>query len=511
MKTEIYVDGISIDLIEDFPISLNYSIADIRQPENRQTNYSKTITLPGSKTNKTLFASLFEVNVDVYSTGTTNFAPTFNPNLKANIIVLSDRVEVFRGIMQLTKINVLDDYSITFDVVLFGNLANIFQTIGDGRLTDLTFDGLNHTLNKTNIENSWTAPYGYGYVYPMIDYGRNNLINWKTTDFFPAIYLKEYIDKIFAYSGFSYSSTFFSSDFFRKLIIPYNGDTLKLTDAQIRQRMFKSYNSSTTDVNANVVQWTGEFNAETFDYGSNYNNSTYKFTAPQNGTYIFYCDLSMAFRYQPSAAAFVHPLQVFVRFIKNSTTVFSQQLTSGNLGGVMLNYANPGDVSSTATETVASQVYLNSGDTLNIVFDFVSYTTPTYYHNGAGSGVSGDIYFRLNSNSFFYNSVVNSGIQEGENIDMNGAIHKDVKMKDLLVSVIRAFNLYIEEDKTQSNRLIIETRNDYYTSGTTVDWTNKLDISQTIEILPMGALDARRYSYSYVEDSDYYNKLYKDT
>ena len=49
--TEIFVNNTLLDISEGFSIPLNYSIADIRNPENRNTSYSKTITLPATKNN----------------------------------------------------------------------------------------------------------------------------------------------------------------------------------------------------------------------------------------------------------------------------------------------------------------------------------------------------------------------------------------------------------------------------------------------------------------------------
>ncbi len=52
-KTELIVgtgaNTVSLDLKDDLPISLNFNIADIKKPENRNGAYSKTITLWGTK------------------------------------------------------------------------------------------------------------------------------------------------------------------------------------------------------------------------------------------------------------------------------------------------------------------------------------------------------------------------------------------------------------------------------------------------------------------------------
>ena len=52
---EIYINNTLLDVPADgvnFP--LNYSIADIKEPEKRKQSFSKTIVLPSTKTNKVL-------------------------------------------------------------------------------------------------------------------------------------------------------------------------------------------------------------------------------------------------------------------------------------------------------------------------------------------------------------------------------------------------------------------------------------------------------------------------
>ena len=53
-RLELGTSG-TIDLNDDIPYSLNYSIADVREPDKRNASFSKTITIPGSKNNNKIF------------------------------------------------------------------------------------------------------------------------------------------------------------------------------------------------------------------------------------------------------------------------------------------------------------------------------------------------------------------------------------------------------------------------------------------------------------------------
>ena len=93
---------------------------------------------------------------------------------------------------------------------------------------------------------------------------------------------------------------------------------------------------------------------------------------------------------------------------------------------------------------------------------------------------------------------------------MNAAIPKDIKQKDFFMSIVKMFNLYIEPDKNNEKNLFIEPRDDFY-DNITQDWSQKLDISQQLQYLPMGALDSKEYLFTYKQDKDYYNELYEST
>ena len=119
--------------------------------------------------------------------------------------------------------------------------------------------------------------------------------------------------------------------------------------------------------------------------------------------------------------------------------------------------------------------------------------------------------YRLNILSgYLRNTVVNSGLVEGNTITMNNTIPENVKQKDFIMSLVKMFNLYIQPDTQNNKNLIIEPRDDFY-SNVVTDWSSKLDKSQDIESKPMGALNFKEYLYTYKQDKDYYNELYFDS
>ena len=261
---EVYIEGKRLDVFEKLNFSFNYSIADIRHPDKRTTEYSKTIKCPSTANNDALLGQIYEVNIsNSYDSTEVNIEVNFNPNKKAEAIVISDGIPVMKGSLQLRRISRVNT-DMVYEVVFVGKLVDIFGVLGekmlngkepievdqDGVFTTtsptpfIDFSDLDHYYTQANQTASWTAPYGQGYVYPMIDYGKQLKYDYGTgetlrayyvTDLKPALYLKDVIDRIFAFAGFTYTSSFFDSAFFKRLIIPVSS---KSTNDD--QRLFRA-------------------------------------------------------------------------------------------------------------------------------------------------------------------------------------------------------------------------------------------------------------------------------
>ena len=150
--------GISIDLYNDVSIPINYTILDVREPEKRKTNWSKTITIPGTKNNNRVFDHIYELGADGWMTiGDTSVYEAFNPNLRLECILMNDGLQVLKGNLQLKKIirNTFGD--IEYEVSISGDLTSLFFDIGASKLWDLDFSEWDHDWTKDNVEKSWSG------------------------------------------------------------------------------------------------------------------------------------------------------------------------------------------------------------------------------------------------------------------------------------------------------------------------------------------------------------------
>lgn len=542
IRSRIILNSKDVDLIEDVAMPFNYAIADIRTPEKKSTNFSKTVVLPSTNRNNELFGYLFDTNVTVNSSGDINYSPSFNPNKKAPVTVYWDGDIIFTGYLKLDRIKVTEQYKIEFEVTMYGKLKDLFLALEERTLADLDLSRYNHPYTRAVQNASWvnyihkdgtTTAFnkGDGYVYPMVDYALNNDVDYKVEHLFPTVYYKTIIREIINQAGFQFDGTIFDNNDFKALTVAYGGGNLKLSQAQINSRTFRASNSSTMNVyssgttTVNTLAWNNDTTSPNNDAGGIYNTSTGVFTCPVNGTYKIIVNLSMSATHRPSTASATLTTRqlgwIVVMKTSGGSTTYAFQVavylapTGGiQYGSTLMMFDSSPVTSGTTTQTYSGQLNsvltLSAGDTLTCKWnDFYIPQTSTNCYGQLPSATS---YVKVNIDpSSFFQAVLNdTSLKEGDTVDMNGLLPSNIKQKEFLSSFFKMFNIYTEDDKYSPQLMHMNTRPDFYaTSGTTRDWSKKLDISQAYTIVPMGDLDARTYLYKFKDDTDYWNDFYK--
>jgi hypothetical protein len=533
--TEVYINNTLVDIKEDLPIPLNYAIADLKSPDKRNTSFSKTIVLPGSKVNNELFSHIYDISKEalVSGTGKINFTPDFNPNLKAKCQIYTDSLLQFNGFVQLLKIN-KDEEKIEYEVAVFGSLANLFTELEGLKLENLDLSEYNHIFNKANQKNSWDTsiikdgsayvnfsggnPIGEGYVYPLIDYGYDQSQSiYKVKNLFPAIYVKTYIDKIFERANFTYSSNFFNSTFFKRLVIPTSSEAIKLSQAQIEERKFLATTPSPSSYNIilnnnggsatagslilDPVIFTNDSTGAGFDPSGVYSTTTGKYKVNKTGLY----DLTTTFNVTrtinlPTGA------DENKTFYRNNNFLVRIYKTSGVYLAEKYFIFDKETESTISGEVKATGITLTQNEEVIIRV----YHSPNYtFKNSSGTELHADASEDLVLNSFsFYNDAISIPVDEGELLLLSSAIPREVLIKDFFLSIIKMFNCYVKPDSENERNLLIEPQIDFYSGNEVIDWTDKLDTKKKIEIRPVSEIEGKEYVFSYKEDKDYYNDKY---
>jgi len=553
---EVRIEGKRLDVFEGFDFSFNYGVADIRNPEKRSTEYSKTIKCPANKNNDALFGHIYDVNIsNNYDANTSNIDVNFNPNKKAEARVIADGVEVMAGVVQLRKI-IQKGHAYTYEVVFIGKLLNIFSVLGDKELNGvddnldkyLDLSAYNHTLDHQTQVDSWTAPYGVGYTYPMIDWGEGAEYEpsgkriYEVSALRPAVYIKTMVDAIFAFADFTYTSAFFDGAVFERLIMPLT-KKLNLPDAQVEARKFKAvkvlpqilHRLSTTSPNTfgNEQLFTNagvmaklcfeDDNINGFDNNNQYlilstfppfdaynsnavNNYIFSTQEPQRND-TFRCSLDLQITKNNASigtgTGIYDGTVEIVRWDNSLQTLIV-------MGSSPFSWDISGAVGVTQTQTVFVQADVMSFWNDQVYVRMNSDPQANGYKSAFRTRTAGGLYYLDYQcvGGYFENEPITDELFEGDEVVLSDHL-PDVTMSEFLTSIFKMFNLYAQVDPDNERNLLIETRDDFYAAGGTKDWTYKLARDRDIALEPLGVLTDREYIYTYSEDGDYYNERYQ--
>lgn len=478
---EIYVENQKVDVNQGFSALMSYAIDDIKDFGSKNTSFSKTIVLPGTKRNNALFGNIFNVGAsNEYNPSLANQGINFNPAVSARTIIFQDNIQVFKGVLRLMQI-VIDNKDIEYEVSVFGELGGFISKIGNKKLEDLDFSAYNHNYTIANITNSWdNASAGLGYYYPLIDNGAYsvNKHDWDYKTFRPSLFAKEYIDKMFQNSEYRYQCDLFNTTRFKSLIIPYNKKTLTKKGNVL-------VNASKTITQSLVAP------RDTEDYAITYNttsltNFSYvggRFTYTGTSNDIINATINVAGIYRNAYGTF--------NVLKNGVTIISNVQTYNS--PALNTYYNYNYVLTISNLTMVTNDYL----------EVVVNITPksTLY--------SGQLSVQTSTLKIDGSAIIDLNVNLSDVVVMNETIPKNFLQLDFFASIIKLFNLYVFESPDDDKLLKIQPFVDFYADAETIDWSQKIDRGSAIKIKPMSELNSRYYSFNYKDDSDYYNDLYK--
>jgi hypothetical protein len=449
----------------------------------------------------------------------------FDPRKKANCILYREGIPQLRGYLQMTSINILDEQNITYELVVYGRVANLFQDVGDNLLSDYDFSEYTHTWNETNVRNSINTSiiingvtagfqYGRGYVYPLIDYGFDNNAQqtYNVDQLYPAIYVKTILDKILSTHGYRYESTIQSNNFlnstdFKRLIIPSSGNDLRLTKLDVSNRTFVVDRTSDNNLGAatnNIVKLI--FNRtvqDTVPTGVAANHSSWVVPTNRGGTYNFVLKLFINVELNSSVTL---PSGYNIRFLMNihirtTTGRVLPMITSQSVRMVADNRSQ--DLSFVFQ---SDNILIYDGEEIEVYWRITNVDLTKIFSANIPLPAS-DLNIIIKTGTEFYD-IPKPELSEGSNINPTSAL-PELKAKDFLTALIKMFNLYIEPNQLDDRLLTIEPRDIYYNDNV-VDLTNNLDVSKDFIQKPMGALDFKQLEFSYAMDDDYWNKDYTD-
>lgn len=480
IRTEIYIENNLIDLLQDIGTDFTYTIDDVRDFGSRNTSFSRTISIPATARNNKILGFAFDLGMaHEHNMDLPNVNTNFTPSQAAKCEVYIDKIQIFKGVIRILEI--ISNNGITeYQCAVFGELGGFITELGNKRLEDLDFSEYNHTWNVTTIQNSWNTINGSGYYYPLIDYGdvSTNKDDFHVSTFRPALYVREYLQKIFAGTSYTLNCDFFNSDFFKKLIIPNNSQGIQGTNDRF---ILGTITATKTILNSNTPTARNidlPFdNTTLLNFTENGSKSIFTYT---DGTKTVRAVASISGLYQTDAAS-----SIIATLYVNGVAV--QTLTQNTFSA-----NNPFSFDFDWTGNIANT------NTVRINIS-VPATANTYIVN-------------ISSANFTFTQLAAQLTKVAYNgtVSMNNNLPKGIFQKDFFLSVCKMFNLYVYQDNINEKQINIAPFIDFYSDATTnsLDWSQKIDMSSTMSIKPMSQLNARYYAYKYTPDTDYFNDNY---
>lgn len=481
MITEIFVEGFKLNITADISSLLTFAIDDVKNFASRSTTFSKTVVLPGTANNNAIFGNIFETGIrNDYDPLLNNIGYNFNAAKSARCYIFQDNIQTFKGTIRMLLITKFQG-KIEYEMALNGELTTLSVALSSGFLTDLDFSAYDLIYNETNVAASWDNVPGSGIYFPLVDYGNYsvNKHDWDIKTFRPALYVKEYIDKMFAAANFRYTCDLFQTSRFKKLIIPHNQKTLLSKSSQIIAA------TKTTTQNIIVTQTGNTFDPVMWDThiagGFTYTVGEFKY----NGATTLSINLNWFLQGTRTAAT---PGTFTAQIRKNGIVLASQTFTAPPT--ITINWNWTGSVTTT----------LLTNDILDV---FVKYD---------GVGTLMVVTVQAGSNFMVSSSVPTLlPVDYAQTITINDSIPQNIRQVDFLLSIVQLFNLYVYESQFDERLILMSPFVDFYSidSGNAIDWTYKLNRDKIIKIKPMSELNSKIYNFNYKSDSDFWNDLYQ--
>lgn len=520
-----------LDVRQDVAFPLNFSVGDIRDISKRSGTFSKTIVLAGTDNNNQLLNHYYDVNIEA---GTFDVTKLTKCQVVQNNVVILDNALL--QLINVTKQQTTDAHEqvVNYEVIIKDTKAELFTAMNSAELADIDFSDLNHYMNSASIVDSFghTETDGFKYVLPYSTAGTNN---YHIRQMKPAIYAKQYFDRIFSNAGFTYTWAGLTNANFDKLLIPYNGDENNLDWNDYKVKAENSLTTAQTQAPSGffygfsnfITGWT-----ETLDLQGIFNPTTGIYTAPTDTdplasqSYEFKFNITYRLKYNNTSASPVRPYRNINSVYAPVSFEFAPFLkaTNNGVGGtnavltsVLVNDFIPSGISysstySNAVITSPSGV-ITTGDLLKMKLGILTGSVNnsiTSWRTSSLVAQQVDVNIEVTDINVEITPNSNTGVIGGF-IDINEYVPQKIKQADFIKSIFLMYNLFADVDPSQPNNIILRHRDEYYDNGTEKDWTYKLakDREQNLEFLP--DVTNKRLILTYKEDADEPNVLYKQS
>jgi hypothetical protein len=520
----LVANGTELDLFEDEDIQISNNSTGLFDIGVLPSDFTRTITLPGTKTNNAFFEHVYDISID---------SPfLFATNIKVPAYFDFDSVYLSQGYLQLNKVNVLANKFIdSYEVTIYGTLSSFGREINRLYLTDLTtLSAFNHTSSYNNISESWNRNlFGGDIVYPLADYGSAYAFTQgayelygmddqegalTVQNFKPAIRVKAVWDAIFEQTGYTYSSSFWQQSFLDDVYMvcnnslkypEYSGVDLE-TYGKIKIGAISG--SGMTDVNLPsgswvTLPWFNEFS----DPQNFYQNGAYRVEQRTNlrGALNININVSCSANNMPGTLSANGTWQIRMLDTGSSAASGTRAVISYINFFDQLQQSRNGSINT--TYQLASEFNFNNIPIGNYYFQIRQ--SPNFPASVASLPVV-TLDPLSTTKSFLEITQVNSAA-DGRIMDIPSNMPfgtNGIKLVDFLLGIQKKFNLVIYPNKTKPNQFIVETFNDWYYRGEVKDFNQFINLDEKISVTPANNFAVNNLNFGDTLDGDFISQQF---
>lgn len=523
---KLVANGQILDIFADEEIKISNNITQLFDLGAIPADFTRTITLPGTKTNNAFFEHYYDISV---------FSPlTFGSNNKVPAYLDFDGIYVANGYLQLNKVNVYQNkYIDSYEVTVYGATSSFSRDTNQSFLTDLSsLRSYNHTASLENINLSWSGSLFNGdIIYPLADYGSELSFNSQARipmsvpsgsltvqDFKPAIRIKKVWDAIFDTYGYTYTSSFWNQSWLDNVYMVLNNDLSFI------QTSGSFFGTSSVDLQ-NYGQFklgpisgsTGTNLSGSHDTSIPLNWNNFQKTTPLLTTGSVAPVYSVE---RPTKLYGTIDLQWLVTKDKPGSGIgvpqFTLQFVDAN--NTASKYETPLDVINdymvnvyfTQTTTPTSQSYEASQN-----FTTLSIPSGSYYPALKQTVFGVDnfgVTYSTNQNPTSYlavDKVKQAGDYKIIDIPSNMPFGQvGIRLVDFIKAVQKKFNLVFYANNTKNGQFVCETFDDWYKRGKVKDFNKYIDLNEKIEVVPANNLAVNKLTFGDTLDNDYISQQF---
>jgi hypothetical protein len=156
---QLYIEGQRVDMFKDESVSLTQSIQNVKDISKIFTDFSRTFTLPASKTNNKIFKHYYNFSIE----------NGFDGRTKKDALIELNHLPFRDGKIKLEGVDLKNNVPYTYKITFFGSTVTLKDLLGEDKLSALDLNAFNKVYSPSGIQTSLQAdPAGNDVIAPLI-------------------------------------------------------------------------------------------------------------------------------------------------------------------------------------------------------------------------------------------------------------------------------------------------------------------------------------------------------